>query len=254
MVTNAKDISYVDLKPASYNEIRDWFISFGTMEISIDKDLKYWLTTKNEPAVLDELPPKPPSITKPPFEDPLPISWKVRDIGRPLKGGQRIKDDSWSFYGGGNDIWNTNDQFRYAYRKLNSDFSFSIKIDSLYNVHQYAKAGIMIRKSLNPNSAHGLVNIFPSGNTEFGYRTSNGETMKADSGPQIDLEDARLKIKKSRNTIEFFVFNSTSWEKIGELDIRKWGKSFYVGIATLSHDNSQLTKAQYSEIDLNYYE
>ena len=112
----------------------------------------------------------------------------------------------------------------------------------------------MIRKSLNPNSAHGLVNIFPSGNTEFGYRTSNGETMKADSGPQIDLEDARLKIKKSRNTIEFFVFNSTSWEKVGELDIRKWGKSFYVGIATLSHDNSQLTKAQYSEIDLNYYE
>ena len=254
MVTNANDITYVDLKKATYDEIRDWFISFGTMEISIDKDLKYWLTTKNEPAVLDELPPKPPSMTKPPFEDPLPISWKVRDIGRPLKGGQRIKDDSWSFYGGGNDIWNTNDQFRYAYRKLNSDFSFSIKIDSLYNVHQYAKAGIMIRKSLNPNSAHGLVNIFPSGNTEFGYRTSNGETMKADSGPQIDLEDARLKIKKSRNTIEFFVFNSTSWEKIGELDIRKWGKSFYVGIATLSHDNSQLTKAQYSEIDLNYYE
>jgi len=250
MVTNAKDISYVDLKTASYNEIRDWFISFGEMEISIDKDLKYWLTTKNKPAVLDELPPKPPSIIKPPHEDPLPMSWKVRDIGRPLKGGQKVNENNWSFYGGGNDIWNTNDQFRYAYQKLNTDFSFSIKIDSLYNVHQYAKAGLMIRKSLNSNSAHGLINIFPSGNTEFGYRTNNGETMKAKSGPQIDLTDARLKMKKSGKIIEFFVLSSNDWQKLGELNVSKWGKSFYVGIATLSHDNSQLTKAQYSEIVL----
>ena len=250
MVTNAKDISYVDLKTASYNEIRDWFISFGEMEISIDKDLKYWLTTKNKPAVLDELPPKPPSIIKPPHEDPLPMSWKVRDIGRPLKGGQKVNENNWSFYGGGNDIWNTNDQFRYAYQKLNTDFSFSIKIDSLYNVHQYAKAGLMIRKSLNSNSAHGLINMFPSGNTEFGYRTNNGETMKAKSGPQIDLTDARLKMKKSGKIIEFFVLSSNNWQKLGELNVAKWGKSFYVGIATLSHDNSQLTKAQYSEIVL----
>ena len=250
MITNAKDISYVDLKTASYNEIRDWFISFGEMEISIDKDLKYWLTTKNKPAVLDELPPKPPSIIKPPHEDPLPISWKVRDIGRPLKGGQKINENNWSFYGGGNDIWNTNDQFRYAYQKINTDFNFSIKIDSLYNVHQYAKAGLMIRKSLNSNSAHGLVNMFPSGNTEFGYRTSNGETMKAKSGPQISLTDARLKIKKSGKIVEFFVLSSNDWQKLGELNVAKWGKSFYVGIATLSHDNSQLTKAQYSEIVL----
>ena len=110
----------------------------------------------------------------------------------------------------------------------------------------------MIRKSLNSNSAHGLVNIFPSGNTEFGYRTNNGETMKAKSGPQIDLKNAKLKIKKLGKIIEFFVLDSNDWSKLGELNITKWGKSFYVGIATLSHDDSQLTKAQYSEINLIY--
>ena len=110
----------------------------------------------------------------------------------------------------------------------------------------------MIRKSLNKNSAHGLINIFPSGNTEFGYRTKNGETMKAISGQQIDLKDAELKIQKINNKIEFFVKNSNEWNFIGELDVSKWGKSFYVGIATLSHDNSRLTKAQYSKIKLDY--
>ena len=250
MVTNANDISYVDLKTATYNEIREWFISFGDLEIAIDKDLKYWLTTKEEPATLDDLPPKPPAMVKAPNLDSMPELWNVIDIGRPLKGGQKIEKSEWTFYGGGNDIWSTNDQFRFAYQKLNDDFSISIKVDSLKNTHQYAKAGLMIRKSLNKNSAHGIINIFPSGNTEFGYRNKNGESMKATSGPRINWENAKLKIKKLGSKAKFFVFNDDSWTEIGELDISKWGKSFYLGIATLSHDNNQLTKAQYSEIDL----
>ena len=63
-------------------------------------------------------------------------------------------------------------------------------------------------------------------------------------------QDSRLKMKKSGKIIEFFVLSSNDWQKLGELNVAKWGKSFYVGIATLSHDNSQLTKAQYSEIVL----
>jgi len=248
MVTNAKTLTDVDLKTASYNEIRDWFISFGTIEIEVDKDLRYWMTTKNSPSILDDLPPKPPSLVNPPSEDPLPKSWKVRDIGRSMKGGQKINENNWSFYGGGNDIWNSDDQFRFAYKKMKKDFTFTIKVDSLYNTHQYAKAGIMIRKSLNPNSAHGLINIFPSGNTEFGYRNKNGMKMKAKSGPKIDWLNSKLKMKKIGKNVEFFVLYDNDWNKIGDLEVKNWGKSFYVGIATLSHDNSQLTKAQYSQI------
>ena len=250
MVTNAKDITYVDLKTASYTEIRDWFISFGEMEISINNDLKYWLTTKNNPAVLDNLPPKVPAMVEAPNLDPMPNKWKVMDIGRPLKGGQKILNNRWIFFGAGNDIWNSNDQFRFAYQKHKNDFSLSIKVDSLKNTHQYAKAGLMIRKSLNTNSAHGIINVFPSGNTEFGYRNKNGEMMQATSGPKIDWENAKLKITKLGSRIEFLVYSNDLWVEVGEIDISKWRKSFYIGIATLSHDNNQLTKAQYSEINL----
>ena len=74
--------------------------------------------------------------------------------------------------------------------------------------------------------------------------------MRATSGPAIDLKNAMLKIQKSGKSVGFFVLNNNDWEKLGELNITRWGKSFYVGIATLSHDNMQLTKAQYSKIDL----
>ena len=55
-----------------------------------------------------------------------------------------------------------------------------------------------------------------------------------------------------KETEEFYLeHKDKTWELIGELDIAKWGKSFYVGIATLSHDNSQLTTATYSNIKLD---
>ena len=251
MVTNENKLADIDLTYATKNEIAQWFESFGTMKYSIDEDLRYWLTTSDQTAPLASLPAKPPALLKPPGEEPLPSPWAVKDIGRSLKGGQIIQSNDWTFYGGGNDIWNTDDQFRFAYQKIGGDFSFTVKVDSLKNTHPYAKAGIMVRKNLNKNSAHGIINVFPSGATEYGYREKNGQAMKAVSGPSLDWSNARLKIKKLDTQVQFFIIKDKTWELIGELDIAKWGKSFYVGIATLSHDNSQLTTATYSNIKLD---
>jgi len=253
MVTNSNNPVNIDLKTASYEEIKKWFISFGNMGYAIDEDLKYWLTTNIEPAVFDSLPPKPPKVVIAPENDILPDPWKAKDIGKALKGGQLIDKNSWTFYGGGDDIWNSKDQFRFAYQKIKNDFEFTIKVDSLKNTHPYAKAGLMIRRNLYDNSAHGIINFFPSGNTEYGFRVNNRETMQAVSGPSVDWSDARLKLNKIGNIVNFYVLKEEKWRKIGEMDISKWGKSFYVGIATLSHDNSQLTKAQYSDILLETY-
>ena len=251
MVTNENKLADIALTYATKNEIAQWFESFGTMKYSIDEDLRYWLTTSDQTAPLASLPAKPPALLKPPGEEPLPSPWAVKDIGRSLKGGQIIQSNDWTFYGGGNDIWNTDDQFRFAYQKIGGDFSFTVKVDSLKNTHPYAKAGIMVRKNLNKNSAHGIINVFPSGATEYGYREKNGQAMKAVSGPSLDWSNARLKIKKLDTQVQFFIIKDKTWELIGELDIAKWGKSFYVGIATLSHDNSQLTTATYSNIKLD---
>ena len=251
MVTNEKTLININISNASKSEIQHWFESFGTMEYSIDEDLRYWLTTSNQTAPLASLPAKPPVLVKPLGEDPLPSPWAVKDIGRSLKGGQIIESNDWTFYGGGNDIWNTDDQFRFAYQKIADDFSFSVKVDSLKNTHPYAKAGIMVRKNLNKNSAHGIINVFPSGATEYGYREKNGQVMKAKSGPKLDSSNQNLKVEKIKEYVYFYVNEKNDWVKIGELNINNWGKSMYIGLATLSHDNSQLTTVTYNNIHLS---
>ena len=251
MVTNENTLININISNASKSEIQNWFESFGTMEYSIDEDLRYWLTTSDQTAPLASLPAKPPALLRPPGEDPLPSPWAVKDIGRSIKGGQIIESNDWTFYGGGNDIWNTEDQFRFAYRKIGGDFSFSVKVDSLKNTHPYAKAGIMVRKNLNKNSAHGIINVFPSGATEYGYREKNGRVMKAKSGPKLDSSNQNLKVEKIKEYVHFYVNDKNEWVKIGELNINNWGKSIYIGLATLSHDNSQLTTVTYKNIHLS---
>ena len=251
MVTNEDKLEDIDLSYATKNEISQWFESFSRLDYAIDEDLKYWLTTNDKPAPLDALPPTPPALLEPLGTDALPSPWNVSDIGNSLKGGQKIENNNWTIYGGGDDIWGTSDQFRFVYQKINGDFSFSVKVDSLKDTHYYAKAGIMVRKSLNKNSAHGIINVFPGGSSEFGYREKSGQTMKAKSGPNFNGFNVMLKVDKIDKSLYFSIQTKNEWIEVEKLHIHNWGKSIYVGLATLSHDNSQLTTATYSNMQLN---
>ena len=251
MVTNEDKLEDIDLSYATKNEISQWFESFSRLDYAIDEDLKYWLTTNDKPAPLNSPPPRPPALLEPLNTDALPSPWNVSDIGNSLKGGQKIENNNWTIYGGGDDIWGTSDQFRFVYQKINGDFSFSVKVDSLKDTHYYAKAGIMVRKSLNKNSAHGIINVFPGGSSEFGYREKSGQTMKAKSGPNFNGFNVMLKVDKIDKSLYFSIQTKNEWIEVEKLHIHNWGKSIYVGLATLSHDNSQLTTATYSNMQLN---
>ena len=248
MVTNKEKLNKVDIISATYQEIENWFKYFGSLDYAIDEDLRFWMTTEKSPKPLDSLPPRPPKILSPPGTSDLPALWHSKDIGRPLKGGEVMSGDTLILYGGGNDIWTNKDQFRFVYQKLKADFEISVKVNELLYTHSYAKAGIMVRSGLKQNSAHGMINIFPGGNTEFGFREKSGDQMKANSGPDLDWNNVKLKVTKKDDSLNFFVFNNDDWIKQGELNIENWGETLFVGVVALSHDDSQLTIAKYSDI------
>ena len=250
MITNKNKLSSPDIRSVTKKEIFKWFSNLGNLEHIIDEDLKFWLTTNKPTSSLDSIPKRPPKLLLPESNDALPENWHARDIGKPLRGGQRLENNRWTIYGGGNDIWNESDQFRFVHTKLEGDFNFSVKVDSLKDTHHYAKAGIMIRKNLRKNSSHGILNLFPSGNSEFGYREKDGATMRAESGPQLDFSTSILRAERLNNEVYFYVKNGSQWDKVGRIDVKGWGKSIYVGLATLSHDNNQLTAAVYSDIEI----
>jgi len=81
-----------------------------------------------------------------------------------------------------NDIWGTADSFRYFYKTLNGDGSISAKVLSVTNTSVWAKAGVMIRESLDPASTYGLVFPTPDRRRAFQNRpTTGGNAVSAHS-------------------------------------------------------------------------
>jgi hypothetical protein len=84
----------------------------------------------------------------------------------------------------GTDVWDESDEFRYAYKMLSGNGSISARVVSVENTHGFAKAGVMIRETLEPFSVHGFMFITPDGRRCFQNRaTTAWESYSAHSEP-----------------------------------------------------------------------
>jgi len=82
----------------------------------------------------------------------------------------------------GTDIWDVpdlrrpskfHDEFHYAYMQV-SGCEIVAKVESITNTNAWAKAGVMIRDSIDSNSAHAMMCITPGSGISFQYRDTTG--------------------------------------------------------------------------------
>ena len=161
--------------------------------------------------------------------------------------GSALEDPAgtWTASGAGEDIWEDTDQFRYVYRELHGDFFFSARIDTLADTHAYAKAGLMLRSGLEPGAAHALINVFPHGLLEMGYREIPGASMKALPAGDGALPGLRLKLERRGDRITAFAAagDEDFGDPRGQVQLPGLPEQVFVGFAVLSHDDAQLTSS-----------
>ena len=61
----------------------------------------------------------------------------------------------------GTDIYGTADQGRFVYKQLTGDGSIIARVDSVANTNPWAKAGVMIRATLDAGSAYAFLLMAP---------------------------------------------------------------------------------------------
>ncbi|CAA6676700.1 MULTISPECIES: DUF1800 family protein [unclassified Lentimonas] len=83
-------------------------------------------------------------------------TWYHSDIGNVAAEGSTVANSETAFTleASGNDIWNSADEFHYAYQQLDGDGEIIARVDSLVLTNPWAKAGVMIRETLDANSAN----------------------------------------------------------------------------------------------------
>ena len=247
MVVNAQAAPRVSIRTSSVEDIEAYFKWFASMDYAVDDDLRQALTSHSPSHLyLQETPPPMDA----PFADPLG-AWQATDIScRPVGGQKVLSKADIDVYGGGRDLWNNHDEFRFVWQKKSGDFVFQAIVEDLSDVFPYAKAGLMIRGGLEPDAPHVLIHVFPSSQVSVGWREKKGDNMQ-EKKFAIRQFPVHLQLIKTDNQVHAaWSADGIHWVDAGTYAFDGLSSDCEVGLAVVSHDDRYLARGAFRQIQL----
>lgn len=171
------------------------------------------------------------------------------DVGVTPKAGTATFDEATATYrvsGGGANMWLKQDAFQFVYKRVTGDVSLSSDVAfEGKGVEPHRKAALVIRQSLDPDSAYADIAVHGDGLTALQYRPSAG----------VDTAEFRLAMKAPRRIgIERHGHEITAWASDG-IDkatngpvVVSMNGPVYVGLAVCSHNADVVETALFSNL------
>jgi hypothetical protein len=192
-----------------------------------------------------------PFVTELVQEYAAPQNWTkngVTSLQLDLRGGtQKFSIDGgvMSLMAAGADIWDSADQFRYAYKTLTGDGSMIARVVSKgTGSNEWAKGGVMIRQSTEAGSTHAFMPLTAGGGNGASFQgrlAANGGSSNADSPTAIPAP-YYVKIERVGNTFSGSISASADandWTQLGSWTI-EMADPVCIGLAVTSHASGEL--------------
>ncbi len=142
-----------------------------------------------------------------------PRPWTNRDIGSPSTAGSATASaGTFTVAGAGADIYGNSDQFQFVYQPLQGDVEVIARVAALPDTNSLAKAGVMIRESLNANSRNAFMRV--SAGTKrwaFQSRLETGDRTYNQSGPTGAVPGWVRLVREGNLFSAYRSTNGTSW-------------------------------------------
>jgi len=158
---------------------------------------------------------------------------------------------TYTMTGSGADIGGTADQFHFAYKMLTGTGSIVAKVESVENTHDAARAGVMIRETLDPNSKNAFACITPVNGVMSQGRTDTGSTSYRATQSGIAAPHwIKLERDIAGNFTAYQSTNGSSWVMVENSVPQNimMNSNTYVGLALTSHNASQTCQAVFSNV------
>ncbi len=160
-------------------------------------------------------------------------------------------DDSYCLGGGGENMWFTNDACHFAWTRMSGDLALSAAIEWLgTNGNPHRKACLMIRQTLEPDSAYIDVAVHGDGLTSLQWRSAKGgltrEIQARERAP------ARVGIQRQGVVCVMQLAAETTQPlaSAGAFMRMAFSDPVYVGLAVCAHDDRALERARFTKVDL----
>jgi len=175
------------------------------------------------------------------------------DVGAVLHAGSVEYDAAkrnYTISGSGENMWFATDGFQFAWKKVSSDVTLTADISFVGKaVNEHRKAVLMVRQSLDADSAYADVALHGSGLTSLQFREEKGaathEIQANVSAPKllrIEKRGAYFGMSLAGADGDFHLAGGSTRITLKE--------PFYVGIGVCSHDKGVVEKAVFSNVEL----
>ena len=197
-----------------------------------------------------------------------PRDWTEEDVGelaiwfrgRPASVGSFTEGPvgTYTITATGADIAGTADAFHFAYMTLNGVGTIEAQVLSVDETDQWAKAGVMIRETLDPGSKFAAVYMTPGMGCRFQTRRDTDIAVVSDTQESIATDEElaltapywiKLERGVSGNFKAYYSSNGTTWQAMAwNPQNISMSNNVYIGLALTAHNASATCEAQYANV------
>jgi regulation of enolase protein 1 (concanavalin A-like superfamily) len=135
----------------------------------------------------------------------------------------------------------------FSYQPLSGDGQLIARVARVEKTYRWVKAAVMIRQTLNANSAYALMLVSVAAGSAFQYRTGTGVSAAGTSGAGATAP-YWVKITRTGNSIAGYQSSDGStWQLVGTVTIAM-ESSVEIGLGVTSHDTTKSCMAVFDHV------
>ena len=171
------------------------------------------------------------------------------DIGTTSHKGSVVFDAAKKEYritGGGNNMWAARDDFFFVWKKVTGDVAITANLKITSGGAPHRKAGLIIRKDLEPGSVYADAIVHGSGLTALQWREKADDVTRTIHFP-LD-GPTRMRIERRRNNVTLFAGKEGGpLTELGSTEMAPFSP-MYVGLGVCAHDDKAEATAVFSDV------
>ena len=173
-----------------------------------------------------------------------------QDIGQPrVAGSFAPADGGFNMTAAGRDIGGASDQFQYSYQERLGNFDLKVRVQTLSSGDPWAKAGLMVRESLDPRSRFAGVLATPSiAGCLFEYRQTTGGVSVATGSFPVNYPQTWLRLKRDNSLFTGYASrDGDTWAELGAVTLN-FTNVVYYGLAVSSHSSNSTASVEFRDL------
>jgi hypothetical protein len=174
-------------------------------------------------------------------------------MGIPASVGSFVEESvgTYTMTGSGADIWDSSDEFHFAFKQLDGIGSMIAKVESVTDTNPWAKAGVMIRESLEPGSRHGIMCLTPGNGIAFqGRLHTDSDSFNTDLSGITAPHWVKIERDITGDITAYHSSDGSIWEILGIPEKVQMVKNVYIGLAVTAHNAEMTCEAVFSNVTI----